>query len=307
MKDWEFYKNKKVAVVGASGYIGSLLCPKLKQAGAEVLSYKKSDGDISQGEFWRKLFSQNVDMVFHLAAYEAREPDVNLDLQINAGSVLACLEAAKNLETKPAIVFSSSSNLAGQAEKLPVNEQTPDRPQTIYAIHKLLAEKYLQYYKDHFNISSITLRLANVYGPSANVELSNRVVLNKIVAAAAAGKDLQLFSNSEKIRDFVHIQDVLNAFMLAGEFAKKSREKFYVIGSGEKTSFKEIAENVLAIAKKAMGKNLQINQSAAVLPAVEMREFVADSSAFKKLTGWMIAIKLGEGLASTFEYFKKNS
>ena len=299
--DLQFYEGKKVAVVGASGYVGSLLCPRLKTYGAEVVEFSKSNSDITQKTFWEKLFSKPIDIVFHLAAYEARVPDVNLDLQVNAVSVLQCLEAAKNLARKPCVVFSSSSNLAGKADKLPVNENTPDNPMTIYAIHKLLAERYLYHYKINFQIPNITLRLANVYGPSASLELSKRVVLNKLVAMAASGEELKLFANQDKSRDFVYIEDVLNAFLLAGRFAKDAKQKFYVIGSEEGTTFKKCVE----IITRSSGKEILVTKSETNLPEVEMREFVADSSAFKKLTGWQVHTHLEEGIKKTFDYFKE--
>ncbi len=300
---FSYYKGKRVVVLGARGYLGSMLCPLLAQAGAEVKALAKDGGDITTADFWQQVFVEPVDVIFHLAAYESREPDARLDLKVNALSVLECLEAAKNLPAKPRIVFMSSSNLAGIASGLPVNEKTPDNPMTIYAIHKLLAENYLYHYRTNLNIKSMTLRLANVYGPSATADLSKRVAVNKIAAKAAEGGSLELYENKNKARDFLYMTDALNALLLAGEFCERAGSRHYVVGSGERTDFESITTILASIAEERLGEKLSILESDTELPLVEMREFVADSALFKELTGWQAKVQLKEGLEKTFDYF----
>lgn len=302
----DFYKGKKILVVGAFGYLGQKLSEELDQAKAEIQKIGKTDGDITSTDFWKKLFSEFApDIIFYMAANESRNPDPILDLNVNAVSILHCLEEIKTNNLQTVIVFASSANLVGVVDNLPVNENTKDNPLTIYATHKLLAENYLNYYRENFKIPSITLRLTNIYGPSVDVEVSQRVVINKMVLAGARGQDLFLYANKSLTRDFLYITDAVNAFLLAGQRVKQANKKYYVLGSGEKTSFSEIADKILTICKE-QGKDLKINNKEDILPLVEMREFLADALAFKTLTAWNIGVGLDNGLKETFEYFRNN-
>ena len=132
------------------------------------------------------------------------------------------------------------------------------------------------------------------------------IPVGPIAFLAAGGNNLQLYANKDKARDFLYITDALNAFLLAGQFAHSAGEKYYIIGSGERTNFKNIAEMLAKTANGRLGKCPEITESAAELPPVEMREFVGDSSAFKNLTGWTPGATLQTGIEKTVDYFIAN-
>lgn len=311
-----FYKDKKVLIVGAGGMIGSCLAQKLSTAGCSLhLVYhsppenppqgtKVSVLDISQPEVWNELVGNDV--IFHLAAHESGAFEPEKDFQVNSLSVLYMLEACRRKQAAPKIVFASSSNLVGAPEKMPVDESFKDNPLTIFAIHKLLAEEYLQLYFNDFGIPSVALRLTNVYGSSSNVSLSLHSTLNKMINNAVRGKPLKLFANKDKIRDFLYIDDAVEAFLTGGTIDNK-KSGVYIVGSEEGEKFKTIVELIAELVSKTMGNQPEIIvDEQTPIKLVEMRNFVANSTKFKNLTSWKPETNLKSGLQKTTDYFKSN-
>lgn len=310
-----FYKNKKVVITGAGGQIGSLLARRMSAFGGPLkLIFRSVSGaapekaevfvlDLRARDIWGDIVS-GADIVFHLAAHESKNFELETDLEVNARSVLYLLEACRKQKKPPHIVFASSSNVVGAPSKMPVDESFKDNPLTIYAIHKLMAEEYLKFYADNFGIPSITLRLANVYGPSTSFELSLRSSLNKMINSAARNSTLALFANKDKTRDFLHIDDAVDAFVAAGAVNHPLGE-VCIVGSERGETFEKIAE-MITDAVKRFGREVAVSvDESSPLSAAEMREFIADSSKFRKLTSWKPQVKLEDGIAMTADYFIK--
>lgn len=316
------YRGKKILITGASGYIGSSIFKVLSDTDCDIvlLTHSQSlkliaetkarveiiEGDIAKSDIWNKILP-GVDIVFHLAAYEHRHGskfDPKEDLIINAASVLLMLEVCREKGLSPKIVLASSSNIAGIPQILPVNESAPDNPLTLYAIHKLTAEKYLEYYARNFNIPSCVLRLANIYGPAPNYDISRKVVLNKIIHKAINGGPLILFRNKSKIRDFIFIDDAVGAFLAAGISQNTANGSYYYIGSGQGYTLEKIVMIVGRETEMIMGiaSPVEINTETAI-EDVEMRDFVADYSSFQNMTGWSPKIGLVAGIDRTIKFF----
>lgn len=295
------YKGKKVLIIGAGGMIGNALTQKLSALGCQLrLVYHNSPLDITKPEIWDELVEN--DIIFHLAAHESSNFELEEDLKTNALSVLYLLEACRQKKVFPKIVFASSSNLVGAPEKMPVDESFKDNPLTIFAVHKLMAEEYLKLYFRDFGIPSVTLRLANVYGPATDLNTSLRSTLNKMINNALRGKPLKLFVNKDKIRDFLYIDDATTAFLTAG--GDNHSGEIYVIGSEEGEPFEYIVELIAKLISKATSHRPEIIiDGQTPIKAVEMRNFCANSSKFKKATGWKPLTSLKSGLQKTIDYF----
>ena len=296
LMDLNFYKDKKIFITGATGFIGSMLTKRLTEAGADITRV-----DLRRPEPWANI--EKSEIIFHLAAHESGNFEPEEDLQVNALSVLYMLEACRRKQVSPKIVFASSSNLVGAPDTIPVDESFKDNPLTIFAVHKLLAEGYLKLYFQDFDIPSIILRLANVYGPSTDTALSLHSTLNKMIQNAVLGQSLKLFVNKDKIRDFLYIEDAVEAFVAAGAVSDLKGE-VYIVGSEEGQSFKNIVELVAELVLKTTKQKADVilDEKTPIKP-VEMRNFVADSSKFKKLTDWKAETNLKSGLEKTISYF----
>jgi nucleoside-diphosphate-sugar epimerase len=201
-------------------------------------------------------------------------------------------------------VFASSANLFGLVDTLPVNEDNPADPLTMWAVHKLTAEHYLKLYSQRFGIHSISLRLANVYGPTVRRPVMTRVVINKVIAKALEGETLITYSNHDCIRDYVFLKDAVQAFLLAGVHCGSNKSPFYVIGSGQGQTIADVWHVIADRVSLHTGNNVPVRFDPSVkIEPMELRNFVADNSRFKGLTGWRPQTGLAQGIDITVRAF----
>jgi nucleoside-diphosphate-sugar epimerase len=174
----------------------------------------------------------------------------------------------------------------------------------MWAVHKLTAEHYLQLYSQRFGIHSISLRLANVYGPTVHQPVLSRVVINKVISKAIEGETLITYSNRECIRDYIFLKDVVHAFLLAGAYCGSNKRPFYVIGTGEGNAIEDVWHLIADNVRLHTGNNVPVrfDQSIKIEP-MELRNFVADNSQFKDLTGWSPRTELAQGIDITVRAF----
>lgn len=312
------YGKKTVLITGSSGFIGSSLAraffdvdcklrllyhaQPIAVPGKTAASVKFIKGDITRCDVWRGAL-KDVDVVFHLAALESSRSnyDVQKDLSVNVAAVAGLLEACRETGFKGKIIFSSSVNLFGSANSLPLNEKSLTIPVSLWAVHKLTAENYFKVYGLKYGIRYDTLRLANLYGPAYNEKAICNMVVNKVIANGLAGKDLRLYRNRGCLRDYLHIDDAVRAFFLAGALDRKPPENgYYVIGSGEGATIERAWEIISEeVGRYTGGKVKILIDNKTVLDPVEYREFVADPGLFSRRTGWAALMSLKNGIRST--------
>ncbi len=319
---------KTILVAGAGGYLGSALLAALQTIPCRVVALTSSSlnfaaglsqdqevtklkSDLAQPGSWiEPLRSERPDIVINLAAYEHRRGSPHApaqDLAVNAATMLDLLETCRLLELKPQIVLASSTNLSGCPASLPVNEDFPDQPLTLYSIHKLAAEQYLKYYSSTYGIPGVVLRFANVYGPLAKGqrEIASRVVLNRIMLQALDGGPLQLYGNQHCRRDFVYVDDAVRALCAAGGSLTLNDGSHYVIGSEEGMTLGQIVNLVADKVEAISGRRPETRlMEEAALEPIEWREFVADCTRMRTRTGWSPRIGLREGIDRTLLEFR---
>jgi nucleoside-diphosphate-sugar epimerase len=249
----------------------------------------------------------SVDHVFHLAAqtssYVANN-DPLADLEANVTPVLQMLEACRQGGLKPAILFSGTATEMGLPQRMPVDESAQDLPITVYDIHKLAGEKYLQFYSREAGVSTVTLRLANVYGPGRNVGSGDRGVLNLMVKNGLNNQPLTVYGDGTNVRDYIFIDDVVSAFLAAGADASKLSGNYYLVGSGEGTRIVDAFTLVADRIEFKMGFRPAIDHvpSPESLSPIEDRDFIADSRAFRLATGWVAQVSLSDGIDRIIEH-----
>ncbi len=267
-------------------------------------------GDVSLRETWERVLPE-VDYVFHLAAREyfyRSDYDPERDYRCNSLPILRLLETCRTQSLRPRIVFASSANLYGLAGQLPVNEDTRDDPLTLWAIHKLTSERYLRLYSEQFGIDSISLRLANVYGPTARWSTMDRVVLNRVVSMALDGKPLVMYTNRDCIRDYVYLEDVISALLAAGGCCGSAPRPVYVIGSGEGQSIAHTWQMIADRVSAYSGKTVSVEHDNSVkIEPLERRNFVADTALFEDATGWQPGVTLARGIEATLRAMVSNA
>jgi UDP-glucose 4-epimerase len=312
----EIYEGKTILITGGAGYIGSALAKAFSNINCNLILLFSSSGsswepnpnkanvslvigDVSNQQVWETILDK-VDYVFHLAAIEGCN-DLKHEIEVNSFSMLYLLDACYNKKQFPKIVYSSSANIFGNVSTNPVNETFSDNPDSTWSVHKLLAEKYLSVYNRKYKINSVILRLSNVYGAVPNRNVNNRVVLNKIIDIGLNGETLNLYKNHSCVRDYIYIDDVIRAFLLAGGIKKDSCEgQFYVIGSQEGYMISDVWKLIANKVSNKIGKEIKIKMNETVsLEPMAMRNFISDTSLFNKMTGWQSIITLEKGIENT--------
>jgi len=256
-----------------------------------------SENDFSQKDSWTKTITRNIDYIFHLAASEGHGKDISM----NSKSVLYMLETCVEKKCFPKIIFLSSTNLFGNTDCALVNEKTHSHPISEFSIHKLLAENYLKYYHDRFNIKSIILRIPNIYGPVAKKENFERVVLNRVIRSAYKKREITLFNNMHCQRDYIYIDDLLNALYLSGLVSDEfCNGKFYVIGPIKSYTIEKIWE---FIQNNVQNTKIKLNLKFGLEP-MEYRNFTGDSKEFIKISGWIPKISISHGIMLTLKHME---
>lgn len=315
----EQYCGQTILITGGRGFIGAALTQALSSVDCHIILLDRSardvwkpekpqaiirycQTDITDSHVWEGRLD-GVDVVFHLAAqeyYYGVEQDPLQDLRVNGLPLLALVHECTKLEELPRIVFTSSANLYGKVDALPVNEETPDNLLTPWAIHKALCEQYLKLYSLRLGIQSAALRLANVYGPTPRKDIMTRMVINRVTDRALNGRPLRTYKNRTCIRDYVFIHDVIRALLMCGCPLSELNRHTFVIGSGEGISIADTWQIISETIEAQTGMRVVVESDDSVdVEEVEMRNFVADTTSFEELTGWQPRTMFKDGLAMT--------
>jgi nucleoside-diphosphate-sugar epimerase len=194
------------------------------------------------------------------------------------------------------VVFASTVTIVGPCPDNPVTEKTPDNPCSVYDRNKLACEAIFREAAREGWLRACSLRLSNVYGPGASVN-SNRGILNVMMRRALAGESLTLYGDGHYVRDFTHITDVVAAFVGAidDDICDGSH---YVIGTGQghtlADAYRLVVEQVSAVTGRRP-EILHVPEPADLHP-IERRNFIGDSSLFRRRTGWQAKTMLDSGI-----------
>ena len=284
------YKGLNILVTGGTGYIGSALVQSLKYTDCNLILSKQ---DVSKKETWNDIITDEIDIIFHLAGVEVGHETIERDLTVNSISVLYMLETCVEKGCNPKIVFSSSTNIFGDAEENIVNEKTMSNPPAEWSAHKLLSEYYLKIYHNKHGLKTITLRLPNVYGPVPNKKVIDRMVINKVIRYGIENKQLKLYNNKDCYRDYIFVDDVVNAFLKIGLVDNNVFDgKFFVVGTKKLTTISEVWNT---IADEIGNVSISVDNDVELNP-IEMRSFVGSFTKLYEVTGWKPKIDLKTGI-----------
>lgn len=276
----------KLVVTGGEGFIGSKIVESLG-----AISYDlKSGEDILDSENLQDA-CEGTDGIFHCAAKisvpESFEKTEEYH-RTNVEGTQSVIEAAELHTSK--IIFSSSAAVYGESNK-PVDESDPVRPFSPYAQNKHEGEMLLQ----AVSCPSVILRYFNVYGPGQSPAYAG--VITSFIDAALNGENITIFGDGEQVRDFVYVDDVVQANTVAFQANIQNGEVFN-IGSGTSVSINELAEEII-----------RLTNSSSRIVHVPAREgdivySQADVSKAKNVLNWSAQIGLREGLQKTIASFK---
>ena len=292
----------KVAVFGASGFVGINVVNAFQQAGIEVVASDIRESPHITAEFKpADLLNYDQvagvvmgsDMVVHLAAsplpVSIEKPRLNA--RINIEGSLNIMDAAREHGCKK-IIFSSASSLVGEVKYNPVDEMHPAKPKTPYAVAKYAMEHYLRVYQELYGLDYLVFRFFNIYGPWQYPE--SGALIPTLYKKLKEDGSFNVFGDGGQSRDFVYVGDLANFYVKAvlGEM----KNEVVNLGTGKGTTIKEVVE----IAGEILGMEPTINY----LPERpgEIDNFVADVGKLHELFGSVPSTPLEEGLKETFEW-----
>jgi nucleoside-diphosphate-sugar epimerase len=247
-----------------------------------------------------------VDVIFHLAGQTSiytAEKDPPRDFNVNVKPVTWLSEICLAKTPSPRLVLAGTATAIGLTLTVPVEPERPDEPVTVYDLHKLMAEQYVEFCARVRGLSATTLRLCNVYGPGPPSGSSDRGILNQMIRRAMNGEALTVYGEGHQIRDYGYVKDVARAFRAAAEAPETTTGKHFVIGTGRGHTVREAVSRVAAIVGKRMGRTVAVTTVPTPdgLSSIEHRFFVADPEPFARATGFRPTMTLDEGIERTLE------
>ena len=300
----------RVLITGGAGFLGSSLANRLGAEGYTVLVLDDlTAGDprrleprilLTRGDvkdvprLWTLL--QGVDCVYHLAARVRVPESVYYPSEyndVNVGGTVAVMEAMRDTGVRR-VVFASSGALYGEQAHQPIQEGQPPNPNSPYGVSKIAAEHYVSTLGTLYNIETVSLRIFNAYGPGQELPPSYPPIIPQLLKQAQTGGSLVIFGDGSQTRDFVFVDDVVEALLLAATATNVNRAVINV-GSGQETSVNDLVTFVTRVT----GKRVHVLHNQAQSGGVS--RLVADLTIARTLLGWTPSTDLAQGLRLTLE------
>ncbi len=297
-------------ITGGAGFLGAALSNRLCREGHQV----RVIDDLSAGDPGRldeavlftrgdvadrpKLWTllQDVDCVYHLAARVLVSESILYPRQyneVNVGGTVSVMEAMRDAGVQRVVLTSSGAVYGEQAEQ-PVREDQQPNPQSPYAVSKLAAEYYVRTIGALWGLETVILRVFNAYGPGQRLPPSHPPVVPRFLQQAQQGGSLVIFGGGGQTRDFVYVDDVVEALMAASSASNVDR-RIINVGSGHETTINDLA----ALVAEVVEAETEVLHSPAQSGGVA--RLCADIAAARRLLGYEPQVDLPDGLRLTLE------
>jgi UDP-glucose 4-epimerase len=307
----------RTMVTGGAGFIGSTLVDRLLDDGHDVvvvddfsrgsrgnLAYAVDrgcgviEGDLTALDLDTVVAQAKPEVIFHLAAQidvRASVGDPVFDAQVNVLGTVRLAEAARKAAVRKIVFTSSGGSIYGSPGQLPVTETVPVAPMSPYAAAKVSGEVYLNMYRSLYGTDCTHIAPANVYGPRQDPHGEAGVVAI-FARNLLSGKATKVFGDGGNTRDYVYVDDVVQAFVLAaGELGGGQR---FNIGTGTGTSDRDVHTLVADAADAPDGPVFEPARLG------DVRDSAIDGSLAGTVLGWYPQIPLAEGVRRTVDYFR---
>jgi dTDP-glucose 4,6-dehydratase/UDP-glucose 4-epimerase len=317
------FSGSEILITGGIGFIGSSLARRLVGSGASVTLidsliptyggnlYNVADikdrvriniSDVRDPHAMAYLI-QGKDFLFNLAGQTSHQDSMEnpfTDLDINAASQLAILEACRIHNPDIRLVFASTRQIYGKPEYLPVDEKHPIRPVDVNGINKLAGEWYHLLYNNVYGIKACALRLTNTYGPGMRVKDARQTFLGIWIRNLLGDKPIQVFGDGLQLRDFNYVDDAVEAFLLAA-LNPKSWGEVFNLGGHEHVNLHDLAKRMLTI--RGSG-TYELVPFPAERKAIDIGDYYSDYRKIETLLGWTPKVDMHTGLTRSLEYYQ---
>lgn len=317
-----WFQGMRVLITGGAGLVGSHISDLLVREGVgeivildnlvrgrrENLAWAQAHGPVRlvEGDICdRRMVAEvmrGVDLVFHQAAIRitqcAEEPRLALEALVDG--TFNVIEAAAHAGVRK-LVAASSASVYGMADEFPTSEtQHPYHNRTLYGAAKAFNEGLLRSFHDMYNLNYVALRYFNVYGPRMDIHGAYTEVFIRWMERIAAGQPPLIFGDGSQTMDFVYIEDVARANILATRAAVT--DQVFNVASGTETSLRELAEALL----RAMGSSLQ-PEYAPERKVNPVPRRLADTSEAERRLGFRAQVSLEDGLSRLVAWWRSQT
>ena len=312
---------ENVFITGISGFVGSHLAKELIERGTDVTGLqhdikKKSyldlldiknkvnivSGDIKDLKLLqRALVDYKIDWVFHLAAVSIVSKAIQYPIntyETNVFGTLALLEACRLIKNKPrALVITSTDKVYGEC----VNAKEDDKLDGfgIYESSKVNMDVISRAYYYAYSLPIVVTRACNIIGYDPQ---NSRIVPNTIKSMLKSKSPI-IFEGEDTYREYIHVDDVCDAYIKLAENIEKVKGKALNVGTGEVISQENLVLKIIEIGNEILGKGIKPRYVKREVPLKEIKRQSLNSDKIRKLVGWKPKLSLDEGLRSTFREF----
>ena len=319
------FHGKRALITGGMGFLGSNLAHALVARGAHVTIVDAMipgyGGNLFNIESIRERVTVNFsdirdvnvmnylvrgqDYVFHLAGqvdHILSLSDPFPDIDINVKGTAVVMEACRHHNPGARVIYTGTRGQYGKPASLPVAETAPTQPLGVYEITNLAAEKIIEAYHLVFGVRSVLLRITNTYGPRSQMLHSRYGVVNWFVRLALDGESIQVFGDGRILRDFLYVDDCVEA-MLVCAVHDAAPGQIFNVGVDQPTNFCELADAVVKAAGSGSWRFAPFSHERKVQ---EPGDFYSDISKIRGLLGWEPRTSLADGLRRTAEFYRQH-
>ena len=316
-------KGLRILITGGLGFIGSNLAHKCVELGAEVTIFDcldpRSGGNLYNIHSIKDLvrlryhdilhfdqISQEVaekDIIVNCAAstshpFSMREPWIDLD--VNSRGVINLLEAIRRFNQGVKFIHLGTSTQLGRLNYQPADENHSEFPTDIYSANKSVSEKFVLIYANAYQMKATVIRLSNVFGPRASIHSPEFTFNNYFIGLALQGKEITVFGDGKQLRNTIHVDDAVEALILASQSDKTDKETFFVVGD-QHYSVAQIAE---ATVKYIGSGKVTFVDWPKSRKSIEVGDAVISNQKIKKVLNWNPQHDLESGLIKTKAYYE---
>ena len=320
----DYFRNKNVLITGGLGFIGSNLAHRLVNFGANVLLVDSLIPEYGGNLFNIKDIEKNVevniadvrdvhsmrylvqgkDYLFNLAGQTSHTDsmtDPYTDLDINCRAQLSILETCRKYNPTIKIVFTSTRQVYGKPDYLPVDEHHLLHPTDVNGINKMAGERYHILYNNVYGIRSCALRLTNTYGLRMRVKDARQTFLGLWMRQIIEGEEIKVFGDGKQLRDFNFIDDVIEALLISA-VSEDAYGQIFNLGCNDHINLKDLAKLLIEINGSG---SFSIVPFPSDRKKIDIGDYYGDFRKFYSKLGWKPKMPLKEGLIYTLEYYKK--